>query len=127
MRDVADIHVRALKAPDMAGERFIVSGPFLKMSAIASILREKLGEEARNVPTRTLPDLLVRFASLFDPLVKAVVGELGSVHNMDVSHARSVLGWVARPPEESIVDTARSLIDLGIVNTGSTGARTISR
>jgi dihydroflavonol-4-reductase len=115
VRDVADLHVRALNAPNMAGERFIASGPFLKMIAIANILRKQLGDEAANVPTRTLPDLLVRFAALFNPLIKAVVGELGSVRNLDASHARNVLGWVARPPAESIVDTARSLIDHGIV------------
>jgi dihydroflavonol-4-reductase len=115
VRDVADLHVRALTAPGMAGERFIASGPFLKMIEIARILREQLGEGARNVPTRVLPDLLVRFTALFNPLVKAVVGELGSVRKMDASHARSVLGWVARPVEESIGDTARSLIKLGIV------------
>jgi dihydroflavonol-4-reductase len=67
------------------------------------------------VTTRNLPDLLVRVAALFNPLAKAVVGELGSVRNQDASHARAVLGWVPRPVEESIVDTARSLIDLGIV------------
>jgi dihydroflavonol-4-reductase len=117
VRDVADLHVRALKAPGMAGERFIASGPFLKMIAIARILRSRLGEEARRVPVRTVPDFLVRIGALFDPLVKAVVGELGSERNMDASHAKEVLGWVPRPPEESIVDTARSLIDLGIVKT----------
>jgi len=115
VRDVADLHSRALTAPGMAGERFIASGPFLKMGGIAAILKEQLGEEARKVPTRTMPDFLVRFAALFDPLVKAVVGELGSVRNLDASHAKARLGWVARPAEESIVDTARSLIDLGIV------------
>lgn len=115
VRDVADIHARMLTAPNMAGERFIASGPFMKMIEIARILRQQLGEDARKVPTRTLPDLLVRLAALFDPLAKAVVGELGSVRNLDASHARSVLGWVARPALESIADTARSLIELRIV------------
>jgi dihydroflavonol-4-reductase len=115
VRDVAAMHVRLLEEPGMANERFIASGPFLKMIEIARILREKLGEEARQVPTRVLPDLLVRFGALFDPLVKAFVNELGSVRNMDASHAKAVLGWVPRPPEESIVDAARSLVDLGIV------------
>ena len=115
VRDVAEMHVRMLTAPKMAGERFIASGPFMKMIEIARILKAHLGEDARKVPTRMLPDLLVRFAALFDPMVKAVVGELGSVRNMDASHARAVLGWVARPAQESIVDTARSLIELGIV------------
>jgi dihydroflavonol-4-reductase len=115
VRDVADMHVRLLTAPGVAGERFIASGPFLKLLDIARILREQLGDAARGVPTRKLPDLMVRVAALFDPLIKAVAGELGSVRNMDASHAREVLGWVARPAQDSIVDTARSLIEHGFV------------
>ncbi len=115
VRDVADLHVRALKAPNMAGERFIASGPFLKVMEVADILRAQLGKEARKVTTRTMPDFLVRCAALFNPMAKMVVGELGSVRNMDASHAKAVLGWVPRPAEQSIVDAARSLIDLGIV------------
>ena len=115
VRDVADLHARALRAPNMAGERFIASGPFLKMIDIARILRARLGAEAKKVPTRTLPDFLVRLSALWDPVVRQVLGELGKVRHADASHAKAVLGWAARPPEESIVDTARSLIDLGIV------------
>jgi dihydroflavonol-4-reductase len=115
VRDVADLHVRALTAPGMAGERFIASGPFLKLRAVADILRARLGAEGRRVTTRNLPDWLVRVVALFDPLAKTVVHELGSVRNLDASHAKSALGWATRPVEQSIVDTARSLIDLGIV------------
>jgi len=114
VRDVADLHVRALNAPGMAGERFIASGPFLKMIDIAHVLKERLGAEASRVPTRRLPDFLVRFSALFDPVVKQVVGELGKVRHMDASHAKAVLGWRTRAPEDSIFDTARSLLDLGI-------------
>jgi dihydroflavonol-4-reductase len=115
VRDVADLHVRALAAPNMAGERFIASGPFLKLREIADILRAQLGAEARQVTTRNMADWMVRVAALFNPLAKAVVGELGSVRNLDASHAKAVLGWAPRPVLQSIVDTARCLIDLGIV------------
>lgn len=115
VRDVADLHVRALKAPNMAGERFIASGRFVKLREVADILRAKLGPEARKVTTRNVPDWLVRIAAHFNPLARAVVGELGSVRNQDASHAKAVLGWQTRPIEESIVETARCLIDLGIV------------
>ncbi|MBA4176569.1 MAG: epimerase [Leptothrix sp. (in: Bacteria)] len=115
VRDVADLHVRTLNAPGMAGERFIASGPFMKLRDIAAVLRHHLGAEARRVPTRGVPDLLVRLAALFNPLAGAVVGELGSVRHQDASHARAVLGWVPRPVDESIVDAARSLLALGIV------------
>ena len=115
VRDVADLHVRALQAPGMAGERFIASGPFLKLREIADILRERLGPAASRVTTRNVPDWLVRIAARFNPLARAVVGELGSVRHLDASHARAVLGWEPRPAEESIVDTARDLIALGLV------------
>jgi dihydroflavonol-4-reductase len=115
VRDVADLHVRALKAPGMAGERFIASGRFIKLREIADVLRAELGAQAPRLSTRSVPDWLVRAASLFNPLAKAVVGELGSVRHQDASHAKAVLGWAARPVEQSIVDTARSLIALGIV------------
>jgi len=115
VRDVADLHVRALNAPDMAGERFVCSGPFYMMAEVGRVLREHLGPEARKVPTRNLPDFLVRLFALFDPVVRQVTGELGKVRDGDSSHAIEVLGWRMRPAEESIVDTARSLIDLGLV------------
>lgn len=115
VRDVADLHVRALNAPDMAGERFVCSGPFYMMAEVGRVLREHLGPEARKVPTRNLPDFLVRLFALFDPVVRQVTGELGKVRDGDSSHAQAVLGWEMRPAEVSIVDTARSLIDLGLV------------
>jgi dihydroflavonol-4-reductase len=115
VRDVADLHVRALKAPNMAGERFIASGRFMKICEVADILRAQLGDQARKVTTRNVPDWMVRVGALFNPLAKAVVGELGSVRNQSPEHARKVLGWATRPVEQSIVDTARSLLDQGLV------------
>lgn len=115
VRDVADLHVRCLTAPDMAGERFLCSGRFLWMRDIAAILKAGLGEQARKVPTRRLPDWLVRVAALFDPLIRQVLGELGNERDADTSHARQKLGWTTRPEEETILDTARDMIRLGIV------------
>jgi len=117
VRDVADLHVRALKAPGMAGERFIASGRFVKLREVADILRAHLGAEAGKVTTRNVPDWLVRIAAHFHPLARAVVSECGSVRHQDASHAKAVLGWATRPIEQSIADTARCLIDLGIVET----------
>lgn len=115
VRDVADLHIRCLTSDKVAGERFIASGPFMKMAEVAAILREHLGTEARKVPTRRLPDFVLRIAALFDPALKMVTSELGRVRRTDADHARDVLGWVPRGSVETIVDTARSLIDRGLV------------
>ena len=115
VRDVADMHVRCLTAPNMAGERFICSGPFLMLPEVAAILREGLGPQARKVPKMRLPNWLVRIAARFDPVISQVIGELGKRRESPAVHAREVLGWVSRPPAESILDTARDMIRLGIV------------
>lgn len=116
VRDVADLHVRALKAPRMAGERFIASGPFMKLRDMASVLRAGLdAADARLVPQRDMPDWLVRVMSMFVPLLRTVAGELGSVRHQDASHALAVLGWQTRPVQQSIIDTANDLLRLGLV------------
>jgi dihydroflavonol-4-reductase len=115
VRDLADLHVRALTRPGLDGERFIASGPFLKMKDVAAILRAKMPLEARKVPTRGLPDWIVRLGARFNPVIKQVVGELGNVRDASAAHAFERLGWKTRAPEDSIVDCARSLIAQGVV------------
>lgn len=114
VRDVADLHVRALTAPGIAGERFIASGPFLKIADVAAVLKANLGPQARKVPTRKLPDWLVRTVALFNPVIRQVTGELGNVRGASSAHAQTRLGWTMRPVEESILDCARSLIERGV-------------
>ena len=87
----------------------------MKLREIADVLRSGLGPQARQVTTRDMPDWLVRVASLVNPRARAAVGELGSVRHQDASHAKAALGWATRPVELSILDCARSLIELGIV------------
>ena len=78
-------------------------------------LKAGLGPQARKVPTRGLPDWLVRISARFDPLIRQVVGELSRTRSADNSHAREKLGWTTRPVEETILDTARDMLRLGIV------------
>ena len=115
VRDVAELHWRALTAPGMAGERFIACGGFLWLREIAAILRAELGEQANRVPTLQMPDWVVRLLAKFSPAVRAAASELGTARHQDSSHARERLGWVPRPPREAIVQTARDLIALGVV------------
>lgn len=116
VRDVADLHVRAMTHPAAAGERFIAAaGDLLSMLDVARILRAHLGDAARRVPTRELPNWLVRFASRFDPKLKSLVPLLDSTRRASSAKAQRVLDWHPRSPEEAIVATARSLMTLGVV------------
>lgn len=115
VRDVAALHLNALTAPGMAGERFIACGGFLWLREIAAVLRAELGEQAQRVPTLQLPDWAVRLLAQVSPTVRAAASELGVARHQDASHARQVLGWTPRPPREAIVATARDLMALGVV------------
>jgi len=110
VRDLADIQLRAMTAPEAAGERFIAAGEFRWMSQIAQELRAGLGDAARRVPTRTLPDFAVRLLARFDPGVRALAPYLGRKHLHSAQQAEQVLGWQARPAAETITDCGIGLV-----------------
>ncbi len=115
VRDVADLHIRAMTAPEAAGQRFIAAGKFAWMADLAAMLRERLGDEAAKVPTRKVPDFVLRLASLFDKDLGAVTPSLGLRHDYTSAKAQDLLGWRPRPIEETVLDCARSLVAAGVV------------
>jgi len=116
VRDVADLHIRAMTHPGAKGQRFLaLAGGILSLPEIALLLKNKMGEAAKNVSTKTLPDWVVRIAALFNPLAKAIVPQLGRYKNASNQKARTVLGWSPRPNEEAILATASSLLQFGLI------------
>ncbi|MDQ6636407.1 MAG: NAD-dependent epimerase/dehydratase family protein [Candidatus Dormibacteraeota bacterium] len=99
VRDVADVHIRAMAAPEAAGKPFLVlaDGPTISFLETAQLLRERLGPLGERVPTEEAPGE--------DPprLI---------IHN---DRAKTELGWRPRPAETTIVETAESLRDLGLL------------
>jgi dihydroflavonol-4-reductase len=116
VRDVVDLHVRAMTHPLAKGERFLaVAGDFMSMQGIAKVLKNRMGASAKRVPTRELPNWLVRLAAMRDPAVKLIVPELDKVKNATNEKAKRVLGWAPRSNEEALVATAESLLRLGLL------------
>jgi nucleoside-diphosphate-sugar epimerase len=116
VRDVAAQHILAMTSPAARGQRFIsVSGDFIPIIEIARILRRRLGDRARKVPTRELPNWMVRLAAIRDSAVRQFVGELGKTRNATSEKSRRLLNWSPRSPEDAIVATAESLLRLGLV------------
>jgi len=123
VRDVVDLHIRAMTHPSAKGERFLaVAGDFLWMREIAQILKSRMGEAARRVPARELPNWLVRLASLRDPAIKLILPELGKRKNATHEKARRLLGWTPRSNEEAITATAESLVRLRLLKNGRKAA-----
>jgi len=99
VRDVADLHIRAMAAPEAAGKRYLAlaDGPTISFLEMAQILRERLGPLAERVPTEEAPG----------PEPPRLI-----IHN---DRAREELGWRPRPAESTIVETAERLRDLGLL------------
>ncbi len=110
VRDVALLHVLAMSAPAAGGQRLIAASDFLWFSDVAEILREELGADAGKVPTRKIPNFVVRGMALLDPAVRSVASELGHESRFSTESARSRTGWEPRPVRETIVDCAHSLL-----------------
>jgi nucleoside-diphosphate-sugar epimerase len=119
VRDVADLQIRAMTAPSAGGERFLAVDRFLWMQEVGRILRERLGPAAAKVPTRVAPNLLIRAIGIFDPSVRSIANDLGRSTAYSAQKAKTTLGWEPRPIEDSIEDTAQSLLERGLVGSGS--------
>ncbi len=116
VRDVADLHIRAMTDPAAKGERFLATtGDFMTIHEIAMVLKRRMGKAAARVPTRQFPDWLVRLAALADPALRVVTPELGKKKNASSEKAQRLLGWSPRSAEDAIVATAESLIRFGMV------------
>lgn len=109
VRDVADLHYLAMTTPEAADGRFIAAGQFMWFEEIAALLRARLGARAEKVPTRRLPDWMVKGVALVDPGVKSIVGGLSRRREFSSAAADRAFGWRPRPVEETIVETAESL------------------
>jgi dihydroflavonol-4-reductase len=116
VRDVADLHLRAMTSEAAKGERFIaVAGETLSIYQIGQVLRRRLGKSAARVPRFEVPDWLVRLAARWAPELQGAVPMLGKIRHATSAKARERLGWSPRPDEEIIVATAESLLRLGLV------------
>ena len=128
VRDVAAAHVAAMTAPEAPGQRYIANTEFRWLEEVAEQLNREFGPRGYTVPTRGVPNFLVRFVALFDKAVRRIVPDLGQQKNYDSSAIRRDLGWQTRPMDESIRDTAESLIELNVVKVRSfwRGTRNLS-
>ncbi len=114
VRDLVDAHIRAMTSPAGAGERFLATGEFMWMGDIATVLREQLGAAAAKVPSKILPNALVRSLAMVKPELRGIMPGLGRKNRHSTAKAERVLGWTARPGVETVVECARSLIAHGM-------------
>jgi nucleoside-diphosphate-sugar epimerase len=110
VRDLADVHIRAMTSPAAAGQRFLATGEFMWMLDMARALRSGLGDAGTKAPTRNLPNVAVRGLALFDRNLREIMPALGRRATHSTAKAERVLGWKSRSAAETVVDCGQSLL-----------------
>jgi dihydroflavonol-4-reductase len=116
VRDVAAAHTAAMTAPGAAGQRFCCAIEFGWIDEVGEILAKRFDPEGWRIPTRKLPNFIVRIVAMFDPTVKTVVSDLGRVRNVSNDQIRRVLNWQPHSLEEMVVSMGETMIEHGIVS-----------
>ncbi len=74
-----------------------------------------MGDKARRVLSISVTNFLFRVIAIFDPVARERLYELGKPRQVSSEKARRMLGWTTRPVPVTVLDTARSLQQLGLV------------
>ena len=108
VRSIADLHIKAMLSKEADGERFLGVDSYLAFKQISDTLKENYPD--KKIPTRVLPDFIVRFLSIFDTSLKQILIDLGSKRQIKTDKAKKMLDWESIDMQTSIKNTAESLI-----------------
>ncbi len=113
VRDVAQAHIAAMERKAAGGERFIACSESLWLKEIGKILSAAYPD--KDIPSKEVPNWLLKLMSFSNPAVKSILPNVNRVREYDTSKAQDVLGIKFRSAQESILASAKSAIELGIV------------
>ncbi|MDR3474570.1 MAG: NAD-dependent epimerase/dehydratase family protein [Devosia sp.] len=116
VRDIAEMHVRALETSAAIGQRYLSTGPYLPFPRVAAILREAY--PSAKVTMRTVPDWLIKILVRFNSPIRQIINDIGNEKHYDGRRGEALLGHAYRTPEEATLSAAASLVELGIIRVG---------
>jgi len=115
VRDVAELHLKAMETPNAGGQRYIASAGTLSFMEAADALRTAFPDRARHIPRFELPDWLVRLYGFWDHDVRHHLDSLGRPRPTDARPAARLLGYPFISPAAAAVAMGRSLMELKLV------------
>lgn len=115
VRDVAAAHLKAMVSEAAAGRRYIAVADGRWSRDIAWVLKNEFTDRGYRIPTFQVPNLMVRVLAMFNSTISLVVNDLGWDYAVSTERIESELNWKGRDPDETIIQTAESMIDHGIV------------
>jgi len=124
VRDVADLHIKAMVSPNAVGAdnatgavggRYLAAGDEVSITDIGRYVREAFPKRGKKAPVGELPSWAVKLMGTFNPPVRQIYIELGVSRAVSHAKATSELDWTPRDWRDTVRDTAESLFEYGIV------------
>lgn len=104
VRDVADLHIRAMENPHANGQRFIAAADGqTSLQEMAELIRNERPELASKVATRKLPDWALKIASLVNEQARDSLFMAQMNRNISNSKAKQILGWEPVAAQEKTI------------------------
>ena len=117
IRDVADLHIRAMIIPEAAGQRFIATANGeISLPEIAKLLKEIMPTVAARVSLKTIPDWVLRIGALFSTQANHAVLFLKVNRRVSNAKAKEILGWTPiANNKEAILASVESMKKFGMI------------
>jgi dihydroflavonol-4-reductase len=113
VRDVAEMHLAALRNPQSIGERYLCTGPYQRFDRVADILRAAY--PGFPITLKTVPDWIIKTLVVFGGPLRQIINDVGNEKHYDASKGEALLGRPLRSVEEAVLSAAESAIRLGLV------------
>jgi len=113
VRDVAQMHVQSIKSDVTKGERILAASETISFVGIAKYLKSIYPKS--KIRTGQAPSALIKFLSLFDGEIKAVLPLLGKPMITSNKKAQKLLGIKFIPVEVTLKESAAYLVKNGFI------------
>ena len=115
VKDIAKAHVACIGNNKVGGRRLIVGKEVKKLVELSQLIAEAMPEYKKKLPTKELPNLMVKLMSYIDSSAKTMIPDLGIMMQTDTSYAEEILGFKFKPAKGCISENAKSVVRLGLV------------
>ena len=115
VKDIAKAHVACIGNNKVGGRRLIVGKDVKRLVELSQLIAEAMPEYKKKLPTKELPNLMVKLMSYIDSSAKTMIPDLGIMMQTDTSYAEEILGFKFKPAKGCISENAKSVVRLGLV------------
>lgn len=113
VRDVAEMHLRALERPETAGRRYVAAAGSMWLADWGRVLKAEW--PTRRIPTRAAPPWAVRLLALAQPDLRVTLPKLGRLEQVSATRAAQEMGMAFIPADQALLASARWLVDRRLV------------